>query len=418
MQFQEAHDALTKTVPDASKGAVEYFRDNHYEATEDVYQAALDMNEWLEELEPIVSPNHSVDHGYANQSSSAFALAHLPQIKLPPFDGIYHEWENFRDRFTSLIINNKDLSDFSRMHFLSSCLKDSALECIDGIPVTSDNFNVAWTALTSRYENKRRLINVHLSELMNLNAVTRESVYDLQTLRDKVNIAVAALRNLGRAPEELWDDILVFIVTQKLDPITRKAWNLKATDTESPPSYADLSRFLMGRARALEEFKPANAVIVKPPIKPACNSRIHSANSTTKSPSGCALCKGKHYLNVCPRFLNKNSSQRREFVKQAKRCFNCLSHSHSVQECPSKYSCRLCQQQHHTLLHSISDAPSLPATDSLSSDQRNLASDRQRQVNSLLASAATPRAPVLLATAWVTITASSGRTASVRALLD
>lgn len=83
------------------------------------------MAEHLEELEPPVSPNQSLDQSRVSTiTSSAFSLNHLSPIKLPPFDGKYEEWESFRDRFTSLIIDNNDLSDFARMHFLTSCLKD------------------------------------------------------------------------------------------------------------------------------------------------------------------------------------------------------------------------------------------------------------------------------------------------------
>ncbi|EZA48946.1 hypothetical protein X777_12910, partial [Ooceraea biroi] len=81
---------------------------------------------------------------------------------LPPFDGKYDEWEQFRDRFQSLIIDNRDLSQFTRMHFLTSCLKGRALECVSSLSITGDSFDTAWKALTSRFESKRRLINVHL----------------------------------------------------------------------------------------------------------------------------------------------------------------------------------------------------------------------------------------------------------------
>lgn len=118
-------------------------------------------------------------------------------FNIPPFSGNYDEWESFRDRFTSLIILNKDLTAFARMHFLSSSLTGTALESIKNIPITADNFEVAWQTLMSRYENKRRLIEVHVSALHNLPTVSRESAVDLTELRDKSNRAIASLRNLG-----------------------------------------------------------------------------------------------------------------------------------------------------------------------------------------------------------------------------
>ncbi|EZA55454.1 hypothetical protein X777_04753, partial [Ooceraea biroi] len=81
---------------------------------------------------------------------------------LSPFDGKFEEWEQFRDRFQSLIIDNNELSNFARMHFLTSCLKGRALDCVSNLAVTGENFEAAWQALTARFESKRRLLTVHL----------------------------------------------------------------------------------------------------------------------------------------------------------------------------------------------------------------------------------------------------------------
>ncbi|XP_036143381.1 uncharacterized protein LOC118645781 [Monomorium pharaonis] len=149
--------AVKKAIPKAKREEFPYFSEDHFERVQDAYLNALDyMADCLEELEPTVSPNHSsifyVDRRPdASATASAFLLQHLPLIQLPPFDGKPDEWTQFRDRFTALIRDNKDLN-FARMHFLSSCLKGRAAECIANLPVTAENFEIAWAALTLRYE--------------------------------------------------------------------------------------------------------------------------------------------------------------------------------------------------------------------------------------------------------------------------
>lgn len=262
-QFQNGYYALLKVTSETVQTTTEYFKDKFYDRYEDTYQRALDyMSERLEEVEPYVSPNQSMEADPTRAYMSGFSLTHLPPINLPPFDGKCEQWENFRDRFSSLIIHNKELSDFSRMHFLISCLKDKALECIGDIQVTADNFQVAWQALTSRYENKKRLINVHLSSLFNLNAVNRDSANELQLLRDKANIAVASLKNLNRSPSELWNDALVHI-TQKLDPVIRKAWHLKARETDDPRRHTTSSTNFS--RRELAPWKTPNSRAARSP---------------------------------------------------------------------------------------------------------------------------------------------------------
>jgi len=356
-QFFNGHTDLSQRIPESTRSSFIYFKDNHFNLTSAAYQNALDyMAEILEELEPVVSPNQSFSSTRLPAETSAFSLSHLPPIKLPPFNGNFDEWKQFRDRFTTLIRNNPDLNDFARMHFLSSCLKGSALECIANISVTAANFEIAWKALTSRYEDKQRSINKHLSILLNLSSITCESATEMQTLCDKVGIAVASLKALGRAPEELWEDVLVYVIVQKLDPVTRKAWNVSISNSDAPPSYHTLIRFLQSRTRALAAFAPAS--VSKSSAKPGAASRVNAATASTSAQSQCPLCQGRHFINVCPAFVSKNASQRRDIVKQHKRCFNCLSARHSAQECKSKYSCRVCHKKHHSMLHVDSDSSS------------------------------------------------------------
>ncbi|XP_077275939.1 uncharacterized protein LOC143904852 [Temnothorax americanus] len=227
----------------------------------------------------------------------------------------------------------------------------------------------------------------------------------------------ASLENLKRRPDDLWNDILVHIVAQKLDPVTRKAWNLKEGDKDDPPFYDDLCRFLDSCTRALENFSPSPSAKAAP--KAATASRIHSATASANSQAKCPLCPAQHFINSCPTFSGKNPSQLRDIVKQHKRCFNCLSAKHSVQACPSKYSCRVCQQKHHSMLHVNTDSSSKLAEADAPDSSSTATPDPKCNVNSLSASHTTRHKPsVLLATAWVTVSVESGRSAVVRALLD
>lgn len=139
------------------------------------------------------------------------------------------------------------MSEVSRIHYLVSALKGHALECISDLAVLADNFSIAWKTLES-------LLATHLPMLLNLSALPRKSATNLQALRDRVNITLVSLRNLVRSPADLWNDILVHIVWQKLDPTTRKAWNIKTRDDVTPSPFDVLQNFINSRVRALEDF--------------------------------------------------------------------------------------------------------------------------------------------------------------------
>ncbi len=72
----------------------------------------------------------------------------------------------------------------------------------------------------------------------------------------------------------------------------------------------------------------------------------------------CELCKSKnakpkfprHFLFTCEVFQGMKVIDRMEYVKGAKRCFNCLGPNHSTEDCVSSGRCRHCSKKHNTLL--------------------------------------------------------------------
>ncbi|XP_050059717.1 uncharacterized protein LOC114119834 [Aphis gossypii] len=89
----------------------------------------------------------------------------LPKIELPSFDGSVTNWCAFRDTFKSLVHEDSNIDNVHKFNFLSQSLTGSALSVIKSIPLSAANYNVAWAALTDRFENKRLLATAHLDKL-------------------------------------------------------------------------------------------------------------------------------------------------------------------------------------------------------------------------------------------------------------
>ncbi|KYN08018.1 hypothetical protein ALC62_01007 [Cyphomyrmex costatus] len=304
-------------------------------------------------------------------SHSYRPTTHLPKLHLPTFDGSIDKWENFRDRFTSLIRNDQSLSSVNRMHYLSSCVKGEAINALSHLAITDANFAVAWDILVARYDNKRRLINYHFQSLLNLPTVSTNTSKDLCALSDISNAAIQGLRNLGRPVEHL-SDMLVFLISQKLDKISREAWELRRDTSEPYPTFAEINQFLNERIQAFGTIIP-----IKPKekstdtTKSAKNNTVASHAASTVS-FKCPVCKqGTHLLYQCETFLNKTPIQRSEYIRQNNRCLNCFSRKHHVKNCTNSHVCKYCNAQHHSLLHynvtanpSTSEQSEAPATTS------------------------------------------------------
>lgn len=65
----------------------------------------------------------------------------------------------------------------------------------------------------------------------------------------------------------------------------------------------------------------------------------------------CRICRNIHPLKKCRRFLDMNITKRKQVVKSYGYCANCLAHSHSQGSCFTRTGCKICNKNHHTLLH-------------------------------------------------------------------
>lgn len=143
-RFEDTHDNLELIAPKEVKAADEYFVENHFDLVEDAFQVAFDyMQSCLSSMDGSVSPIQSHERSMYRADVNTYALSHLPKISISPFDGSYDSWEHFRDKFTSLIIDNSDFTNFTKMHYLTSSLTGRALDCVKDLKITSDSFPIA-----------------------------------------------------------------------------------------------------------------------------------------------------------------------------------------------------------------------------------------------------------------------------------
>lgn len=182
-------------------------------------------------------------------------------------------------------------------------------------------------------------------------------------------------------------------------------------------------KFVTTRTCALEEYSAGLGSLSKE--RSPSGAKVHaiavSTTTSTHSSSACPVCKTRHFFSACPTFVCNSPTKRRELVKQYKRCFHCLSNKHTSRDCTSKFSCRLCSQKHHTMLHTSAD-DTATATVSESPPAAAVTTTSSEKLSEIqaLSTAAIARAPssVLLATAQVSVRASSGRSLVVRALIN
>ncbi|XP_011859011.1 PREDICTED: uncharacterized protein LOC105556524 [Vollenhovia emeryi] len=333
----------------------------------------------------------------------------LPRIQLPTFSGKCDEWPAFRDLFQSLVSADPSVTGVERLHYLKTSVKGEAAQLIANLPTIEENFKGAWTILTDHYENKRLLVRSCFASFTAIPKMKSESTdsltSDLKRLFHGMLSTVGTLESIGR-PIANSADLFVHLVTETLDPRSRREWETEVSGTSEPPSYETLKSFVERRVRTLEALQPHKAESTLPASGKSTSATTKSARShltqkPTKKGGRCALCEGDHYILFCSEFQKKSAKEKKGIVESKQLCFNCFG-KHQVAECQSKKSCAACNARHHSSTH---DAY-------IASSPGNNPTSHHAQRRSMRSTT------VLLATARVNVADRHGTKQSARALID
>ena len=104
--------------------------------------------------------------------------------------------------------------------------------------------------LKDRYENKRNIIQAHLQAIWSQPVLKTEFALGLRNFLHLTNEHLRALVELSQ-PVEHWNAIIVFVLTDMIDPESRKQWQLDNPGTDVL-SWELLSKFLDKRSRSVE----------------------------------------------------------------------------------------------------------------------------------------------------------------------
>ncbi|EZA62820.1 hypothetical protein X777_01850 [Ooceraea biroi] len=135
--------------------------------------------------------------------------------------------------FFSIIHSNPSLSNIHKLQYLRAAIVDDAAKVISSLEISDANYGVVWRFLKERYDNKRVIVQTHLRAIVELPVMSKENASDLRQIADGAARHVHALKALKR-PTDSWDDLLVYILSSKLDPATVREWQSSLTGSDLP----------------------------------------------------------------------------------------------------------------------------------------------------------------------------------------
>lgn len=356
-----------------------------------------------------------------SNNSSGFKGIKLPTIQIPSFNGEVTHFRHFYDTFMSLIVNNVDLDNIQRFHYLLSSLKGEAHDLIANLPVTNSNFDVALETICNRYDNPRLIASAHLRQLLTLPSMSKASANDLRALLNQAlsNLNAIKALQLDVPLEEL---LVSQLILEKVDISIRREYE-SIINSKTFPTLQELCEFLETKCKSIEivnsNLPKPSLTNIKSPIPHRHKYGAQVQQSYVATNSQCIYCSQTHALHKCRSFAQVPVHVRREFVKSKNLCYNCLKSDHKVNDCKSG-ACRICNKWHHTLVHVDAPQQSGHSYNSL----RNGSSEQQGQTEGRLGTISycsfkrEPTRHILLSTALVKVRDSTGKWQTCRALLD
>lgn len=419
-EFNEIQSELEITAPSDSDAIEREQFENLYF---DIYAKAKSIVE-----QNCHADNNKQDSDHCSNISNVSSknnFVKLPTIKLPTFDGQYYNWLEFKDIFSAIVNNNDDLSQIQKFYYLRSSLGKEPAHVIKSIEVTAANYEIAWEMLIDRYENKNLMIHNHIRAIFEHPNINKESHIELRNMFDSVTKHLRSLNTLGENTNS-WDRLIIFILVNKFDNITRRDWEAYKHEKDLP-SMSDMNKFLKERCEMLEKLEINKYERNKSQFSSRKINISSSLVSNVNSGLRCHFCKEGHAIYNCDSLLNLPVEKRIPEIKNRKLCVNCLKPSHNAWQCKSR-KCIKCNRAHNSLLHinlpvQNKENRSNPAENNENQTDSNLCSSVQPSivgdsVNCTYSNArSTAPTEVLLSTALVKIKVNNSMVIA-RALLD
>ena len=95
----------------------------------------------------------------------------LPKLTIKRFCGDPTSWPEFIDTFTVAIHDNVELTPIEKFTYLKSYTGGEAEKCLEGLTLSSANYNHALEMLAERFGNKQLITSKHMSTLLGLEKV-------------------------------------------------------------------------------------------------------------------------------------------------------------------------------------------------------------------------------------------------------
>jgi hypothetical protein len=178
----------------------------------------------------------------------------IPELTLPKFSGGFDNWIGFWQLYEEAIHKEKKYAKIEKFSYLLSCLSSEIRKDLEAkFPLSTENYELAIAYLKKQHGNKRLIITKHFSELFKIEPIEKENLDELQTLVNCYSTNIEQAKRMS-SENNLFDQLIIFMVSSKLDESTRKSWE-NHIKNEKLPNWDNMRKFLEDRVAMLVSMR-------------------------------------------------------------------------------------------------------------------------------------------------------------------
>lgn len=168
--------------------------------------------------EPVASPLST--HSAQVNPHQPTTYTRLPKLEIKHFNGDLLEWVSFINLFNSTIHRDTTIPAVTKFQYLLSVLSGEPQNLIKSLPLSAANYLVAYDLLNERYHSPRRLVTLHLNQILDLPLVNHTP----KSMRHFVNSYFEHTQALKGLNTDITDRnaLLSAMILRKMDSDLRK----------------------------------------------------------------------------------------------------------------------------------------------------------------------------------------------------
>jgi len=360
--LKQSDEEILNSIDDDDELAEEAIECTKFEV--DIAKTVAKLRKQINRLEQ--QENRGQDHDGSSRTSVVFQqrYANIPKLDVQKFDGDYMKFQAFWDSFEAAVGNNAELSKVQKLQYLMSYLTKDAKKLVEGYRLLEENYDNVVSVLKERYGDEEIAICMHFEKLFAMPSGDQTKA-KLQEIYGECEMHIRSLIALG-LEEDTFGKVFVPLILSKLPRNIRiqlhrnnegKPWVLKElrNKLKDEIKYREMSETYVTDTSRKNDDHRADANQRRNVDRRWQNERGDRSYRPPGTGTGlaahrnvagsCVYCGDRHYPEQCKKVVNVKD--RKDIIRQQRRCFRCLGDDHSVRECKVDKPCYHCERTDH-----------------------------------------------------------------------